>query len=400
VTSRPGPAGRGLVSNRQSLKWREAIRHAGLIWLAFIIVRWVVLIASEYSRTGHGTLTAGVAGLLEISWNFDASYFLSIAQAGYFTEGGLFMAHAFFPGYPLALRAASGLLTFSPPTQQSLMVAGHLLTAGCALIATILVYRLAEEQFGPRAAALAAALLMAWPTAAFLTVPYSEATYLALAVGAWWCAGRGRWWSAGLLCCAASLTRFNGLFLLVALLVFLVVRISRGEERFAWYKAFAVAIGSLGVLGYFWYLWRHTGDLFAWSHAQWAGWGRATVWPWTSLSNTLQMIFTLGPDEDWRRLQLIIDIGFVVLGLFAVVYLARRRLWPEMTLTLLTFLSLMSSTYYLSIARNTLTVFPLFVVGGAILARRRGWVPVAVLVASATWMLATTALFNVDRWVG
>jgi len=194
------------------------------------------------------------------------------------------------------------------------------------------------------------------------------------------------------------LTRVNGVFLAVALLVLLLVRCARRQETFRFHKLLAVGVGFLGAAGYLGYLWLKTGDIQAWQHAQTLGWGRETVAPWTSLTNTITAFQTVA--DPFQRAQWAIDIAAVTLCLFAAGYMAYHRYWAELTLTIITVLVLASNASYLSIMRNTLTIFPLFVIGGVILARRREWITSMVLTLSGVWMIGTTALFTLTKWVG
>ncbi len=391
---------RGAGGRRAALaaSWGPALRLGGLIWLIFTALRYVTAAVVEYQfQSDHGRLRFGLPGVLSLPFTFDSGYFAEIAGNGYFGERMSPTWRAFFPGYPLAMRATSLVLTFDVSWGR-LVVAGALVSAACSLIATVVVFRLAQELAGVRAGICAALLLMVWPAATFLTAAYSESLYLAFAVGAWWNALRGRWWVAGLLCAGASLTRVNGVFLALALLVLLLVRVARRQETFRVHKVLAVGVGTFGAVAYLGYLWAMTGDLQAWQQAQAEGWGRATVAPWTALTNTVEAIGVV-PDP-FQRAQLIIDVAAVALCLLAAGYLVYRRYWAELTLTLLTVLVLASNTTYLSIIRNTLTIFPLFVIGGAILARRREWVTSMVLTLSGVWMIGTTALFTLTRWVG
>lgn len=178
----------------------------------------------------------------------------------------------------------------------------------------------------------------------------------------------------------------------------LLVRVARRQETFRVHKVVAVGVGALGAVAYLGYLWVRTGDPLAWQHAQTEGWGRTTVAPWTSLVNTVEAIGSVS--DPFQRSQFIIDVAAVGLCLLAAGYMIYRRYWAELTLTLITVLVLASNASYLSIMRNTLTIFPLFVIGGAILARRREWVTSMVLTLSGVWMVATTALFTLTQWVG
>lgn len=379
--------------------WWPATKVAGGIWLIFTAVRYLVAAVTEYFfQPDHGRLAQGLVGVLKLPFAFDASYFAAIARYGYFGEADPpSIWQAFFPGYPLVIRAVSAGSTFQV-TDGRLQVSGALISAICSLIATVVVFRLAESTGARRAGVCAALLLMLWPTATFLTAAYSESLYLALAVGAWWNALKGRWWVAGLLCAYASFTRINGVFLATALLVLLLTRVARGQERFRFHKLIAVGIGLAGAATYLGYLWVVTGNPRAWQDAQVEGWGRLTVGPWTALTNTLSAM--VGIDDPTRQLQWGIDVAAVAFCLLAAVYLTYRRYWPELTLTLITVGVLATSFNYMSIMRNTLTIFPLFVIGGGILARRREWFTAMVLTLSGVWMIGTTVLFTLAKWAG
>lgn len=388
--ARSGPSARA--------QWWRATKIAGAIWLVFTVLRYLVASVTEFFfQPDHGRLTQGVVGILKLPSTFDSGYYAAIGRYGYFGEIGSPIWQAFFPGYPLTMRAVAAGFTFEV-SDGRLFVAGAGVSAVCSLIATVVVYRLAESAGARRAGVCAALLLMLWPTSAFLTATYSESLYLALAVGAWWNALKGRWWVAGLLCAYASFTRINGVFLAIALLVLLLVRVTRKQDTFRFHKLIAVALGVTGAAAYLIYLWVETGDPQAWQHAQLEGWGRMTVWPWTSLKNTVDAIVNI--DDPLRQAQWLIDIFAVGFCLLAAAYMVYRRYWPELTLTLITVGVLASSFNYMSIMRNTLTIFPLFVIGGGILARRREWFTAMVLTLSGVWMVGTTVLFTLSKWAG
>ena len=358
----------------------------------------VALVVEYFGKPDHGRLRDGFYGLLTIPATWDSGYYVSVSEIGYFGSSQPSEWRAFFPGMPLAMRVVTQLTTWHPGTYFRLTVAGLSIALLCSLIATVLLYRITELRFGSRAAVCAAVMLMAWPAATFLSSVYSESLYLALALAAWWFGLRRQWLLAGLLCAAASLTRVNGIFLMVALFVMLGVSLRRHQERFRVWKLGAIALGATGAVGYLAYLWANTSDLFAWQHAQDAGWARRTVPPWTAFTNTIDAIE--GVDSRPRRFQWVADIATAAFGVAASVYFAVKRYLPELTLTALTFAVLMTSTNYLSILRSTLTVFPIFIVGGALLARQREWVTSALLTLSAVWMVGTTVLFTLSIWTG
>ncbi len=122
---------------------------------------------------------------------WDSAWYVVIARYGYRPDLGHFTASrtAFFPLYPLGLRAVSWL--GSPP-----MLAGVLISIGALALALYGIHRLAALEFGSLEAARLAVLVTAFaPMAFFLSAVYSESLYLALSVGVFWSArkGAGRW---------------------------------------------------------------------------------------------------------------------------------------------------------------------------------------------------------------
>jgi hypothetical protein len=175
---------------------------------------------------------------------WDSDWYLVIARSGYQPGLGAASARrdAFFPLYPLGVRAISWLGT--PP-----VLAGVLLSVGALALALYGIHRLATLELArgagrslkrassEDAARLAVSAMAFAPMAFFLSAVYSESLYLAFSVGVFWSARRGRWGLAGVLCALAGATRSTGLVLIApALIIYLYGpredrRPDRGEER-------------------------------------------------------------------------------------------------------------------------------------------------------------------------
>ncbi len=167
-------------------------------------------------------LTAPVA-------RWDAVWYLVIAHYGYRPDLGPLTASrtAFFPLYPLGVRGISELGV--PP-----IAAGVALSLAAFAAALYGIHRLTTLELGnaedpsptpgppphggevARLAVLATALA---PMAFYFSAVYSESLYLALSVGVFWCARRGRWAWAGALGMLASATRSAGLVLALPMLI-------------------------------------------------------------------------------------------------------------------------------------------------------------------------------------
>jgi hypothetical protein len=234
----------------------------------------VVLGLYVVSRLLVGAVTAAAPGPLTVDsfLRWDADYYLHIAGHGYprdFPPEQLRGSDArsplaFFPGYPLAVRAVAA-------TGLSLDMAGLLVNLLAGAVAAVAVLVLARQLLTGDRALLAAALWVCWPGTSALSYVYSDGLFLAATTSSLLALGARRWILAGLLGAIATATRPSGLALLVAAAVAAVVAIRMGG---AWRAVLAPALTATGALAWFSFLQLHTGDAAGWLGLQERGWGQ------------------------------------------------------------------------------------------------------------------------------
>jgi hypothetical protein len=365
---------------------RAPVRDVLAVWLASRVAVAVVALGgvTALSSEAVGTLP----GPLERWLRWDARLLRTIAEHGY---GGGPDAdpdtplEAFFPGFPLVLRAVHVVVP-------DWAAAGLLVSLVASAVACVALARIAElDGVDGRRAVL---YLVASPWAVFLAAGYSEALFLALALPGWLAARSGRWPLAGLLVAAACTVRISGAFLAAALAVqYLVERRGRLHLDVLWLLAPGVAL-----LGYAAYLRARTGDWLRWFAAQEQGWDRRLTWPWDALSTSLA-----GARSSAIDAQFVVSFRFevlaVLLGIALTAVLVRRRRWAEATYVGLSVGALATSTFYLSVARSSLLWFPLYVALAAAAGRRR-WVHIAYLAVAAPLMVLGVVVFTSGRWWG
>ena len=191
---------------------------------------------------------------------WDSGWFLRIARDGYDIEA----TTPFFPLYPLAVRASAFVL-------QSTLVAGVLVSLVAAGVAAGLLARVARPVVGAAAANDAVLYLALYPLAFVFTGAYSEALFLALAVGSFAAAAEERPWLAAVLGALAVATRLVGLALLPALLYLLRPR-SRAPRELLRPAPVALLPAALGA--YMLYLERRFDDPLVFRDAQQVVWQR------------------------------------------------------------------------------------------------------------------------------
>ena len=157
----------------------------------------------------HIEVFTGFARRLLEPWaNWDGVWFIRIAAAGYHSHA---FSQAFFPLYPLAVRAVA------PLAGDFYVVAGVVVSLTCYAAAMVLLYRLALLECGSRVALWSVVFISVFPTAFFFQAVYSESMFLLLTLLSFSAGRRGRWWLAGVAGLLAALTRSSGLLLLLPL---------------------------------------------------------------------------------------------------------------------------------------------------------------------------------------
>jgi hypothetical protein len=172
------------------------------IW-AFAALAWFWLRA--------GSAVSRAPGYAADMWaNWDGTWYLRIAQHGYSTDP---VAAAFFPLYPGLLAVGGRVLG------GRYIYAGILFSLAACAVAFVLLRKLAELELGPRDASRTVLYLAVFPLSLFLQALYTESLYLALAVGAFLAARRGRWPLAALSAAACCLARPSAIAVVAGLLV-------------------------------------------------------------------------------------------------------------------------------------------------------------------------------------
>ena len=352
----PGAAPHGGYRSRgpDRRAWTDSL----LIVLSVRILLLVVAFGAAW-MLAPGTGPLG-EGFFDIWVRWDARHFLEVAEFGYTDARTDPHAAAFFPLYPLLIRllGAAGL---------PLSVAGMLISAGATVVASAYLYALAEEELGEGAGRRAALYLVLFPTAVFLIAPYSEALFLAGAVPAFYYARRGQWFQAALPAAVAVGSRAAGLFLLFGLALEVL---RRGDFRRAVLARAGIALGAaaLPALAYGGYLFAVKGDALYFLVDQREGWFRDFVGPVQSFMNTWNLTSSEGSPTNWIFTWRM-EIVAAAVGVGLVVWALAKREWGYAGFMGSLMAALLTSTWYFSIPRMLLTMFPAVLVLAAFTGR-------------------------------
>jgi hypothetical protein len=280
-----------VAEQREQSGWREPflyclrvylIARAAVFALGLLAMGLVPLYAQGAVPGWKGpTPVAGWSNAFTAWERADALWYLRIASSGYRADDG---SAAFFPLFPMATRVL-GVLTGGHWLLGAYLVANLSLLAGM-----VLLYRLTELEHSRQRARRAVVLICIFPTSFFLFAPYTESLFLALSVGAFYFARRGRWLLVAVLGILAALTRSPGLLLAPVLAVEALLQFragSPGRQRITGLLRglAAAAVVPLGTIGYFVYWGRYGGDWRRPTNLQKESWGKENAWPWDTFKS-------------------------------------------------------------------------------------------------------------------
>lgn len=200
--------------------------------------------------------------LYEALRSWDGQWFLDVAEHGYKTTVESGGTVAFFPGYPMLLRALHAV------TRVGYQPVGIVVSISAGAATAYGLMRLVADR---RTGLILVALFATAPMSVILAMTYSEAVFCALAVWALVAIRDERWLAAAALIVAAGLTRSTAVALFAALVVAVVLAARAG--RATWQAVAALAVAPLGFVGYAAWVSHATRTPFGLFAAERKGWG-------------------------------------------------------------------------------------------------------------------------------
>lgn len=320
---------------------------------------------------------------LELLNRWDSNHYTTIIRDGY--SGELW---AFFPLYPMTVRAVAGVLGV-----ERVQVLGALLSSAAFLGFAWLMARAREREDGPEG--LVPRTRLGWlcfvlaPASYVFHSHHTESLFLLLSALALFSGARRRPGWAGVFAGLCVLTRNQGAFVVLATAVLAAL----GEqERARRPRAFVRVgvLGALGALGFLAFEYGASGSPLAFLHAQ-SGWHRAD-----SVASVFKT-FVFGNPWQNPTAPHLLRYGVYWVLLLGTFFLARRQpalgLYSALSLGVMLLQGEVANVF-----RFGTVVFPLFFFLGDRCARRPAWFQAGVVVALLALNLATARGYAVGRW--
>jgi hypothetical protein len=286
-------------------------------------------------------------------YHWDSHYYIEIAQNWYSNQGAAQNLVAFFPLYPTLIRLTTVNFEF-------INLSALLVSNVSSVFAVMYLFKLSKIDYDDNAAAKAVVYLCVFPTAFFLSIIYTESLFLAVTIASFYYARKQNWPAAGVLGALSALTRIGGLVLLPALLVEYLQqknwKLQNINKKMLW-----VSLPLIGFLVYLGVNYQATGNFFAFIDVERIKWHQS-INPLMGLQQALQTsIAGVFPLNIQAMAQLIFAVG----GLVAVVAGVKYKLRPSLNVyMLLTWLLAVSTSFWNSIPRYMLMLFPMFILLG------------------------------------
>ena len=270
--------------------------------------------------------------------NWDGLWYRELANKGYPDHPSFLQTPlGFFPLYSMVIWVVghSFAWTNTHGIIWAISIGGVAVSMVGGLIATVLVYRLAESWWDAQSARRAAALFCVFPGSVVFSMVYSEGIMIPLIAGCLLALQRKRWVLAGVLAGLSTATEPAALAIVPVCVVSAGLELRRRGWRLRDARRVLLAplLSLTGIGAFALFLWAWTGTPFATYEAQHHGWSEKTDFlAMLHLTTKLasQISFTHF-DEPAINLNLVAGLvgGLLLAGIFVLMWDARKRISIE-----------------------------------------------------------------------
>lgn len=394
--------------------WRDTWRFPVLVFFAVLAVLLVVVqvshdhLSPEHPQTGPDIADAAFYG----GWmQYDTGWYVYLAEHGYdqhqvdLFKSGDMSAVAYFPVYPLTVHQVARFAADDP------VLAAELTTAACGLAVLLLFWLWCGRRLSPAARRTSLLLVAIYPYAWFLYGSgYGDALFITFTLVAMLLVERDRPVLGGVAGAFASASRLIGVGTVIGLVAVTlqrreaIVRVDAddGDAPRHWWSGWrldrtrlrgrdaGVLLGFAGVLSYSTFLWVRTGDFLAWNTVQSAtGWNQGTgPKTWIKYSFFAEVL----RGSPGYGIRLVIQAALCLVFLIAIPFVFKRFGYGYAVYTaVILAIPLIGSSSFMGFGRYLLAAFPVFALGGEVLAERT--TPRRIVLGSSALGLIVLASF-------
>lgn len=360
----PATAPSALLTPHTWTAWHKAL-IAGVV--AYGLSRLFVLAGAGVAASAEEPRPASAgAPMLDVLTSWDGRWYFEIVRTGYphsippnITFEQLEARAAFFPLYPMLVRAADAVLPGGD------VLAGLVVNTVLGLALIVLVGYLTRHIYGVGAARRAMILTALFPGSFVLSFTYSEALMLALSAACLLLLMRRQWWLAGAAAALATASRPNAVALIAACAVAAFIAIRRDRN---WQSLAAPLLAPIGFIVFHLFLDAHAGERGAWFRVQREAWDEGLSFGTRALRDIGDAV--ADPLASPTRVLTLLCVLAMIGGIWAA---WRVRLpWPLAAYTAVTLALMLLPETVTARPRFLFTAFPLLIAVGAAWPEDRG----------------------------
>ncbi len=314
--------------------------------------------------------------------HWDCWWYSDIATTGYWYRPGEQSPVAYFPAFPMLIRAVNFALG-------DVWLSGVVVSLGCGIAGAVLFSKWAKT-VAPAHANTAALALAVYPLAVYLYgIVYSDGLFLLLVVGAFFALEKDRIVLATVLGICATAGRPVAPAVVLGLL-------ARSLELGRTPRHFLPALACLGLLGWMLFLHLQFGDALAFVHVESAPGWEHTPGPHAWFKLAFFELLTTTP----KRAILLGIHGALALSALALSWQVKKRLGIGYALYVLCVVGIptLASKDFQGLGRYVLAAFPVWI-PIAVFLDQRPKVRTAWLAASALGLICCAVLFGSDFYL-
>jgi Gpi18-like mannosyltransferase len=334
-------------------EYRElsVIALVSIIWTFVIAYAAYVLLENKYPET-----------VISIWKVWDTNHYIDIARYGYTssTADDRHLFIVFFPLYPFLVKIFAFIC-------RDYLLAALLVSNLSYAGAVVYFFKLVRLDYESEDALRSVIYLSIFPTAYFLHAAYTESLFILLTVASFYYARKEKWALSGIIGMLSAATRSTGIILLPVLVIEYMsqkgFKIKDARKDILWLPVIALGFVFYLAINYATY-----GDPLRFLQIQEQHWHKHIDFPLNGFLTSILVAYSSEPRGG--VLSGLAEALIAVLDLVLIVYSFFRIRLSYFLYALSAWLVVTSTSYWLSIPRYTLSIFPIFIVL-ALLGRRR-----------------------------
>ncbi len=288
-------------------------------------------------------------------YRWDTGHYIEVADYGYDFDP---VNSVWPPLYPFLIKVTSFI--FKPTLLAALIVSNLFFIIGLALF-----FLLTKEMFSEELSKESIFYLLFFPTSFYFVAGFTESIFLTFSIAVFLFIRRKKWLLAGIFCFLATLTRVQGLFLIIPVLFELALTYKKERDLKAFlmnsipsvYAPFAYGLFSL-------YVFFGLRNPWPW-HTLSENWGLHFGFPWEGIVGTVQLLF--GKQVEYDVTPHLVKVVNLVITFLAIFLLYKLRKKIPVSMSIYSWVMLLvaigkidENNVLVSVTRYVLIIFPLF----------------------------------------